>query len=39
MEQYEVVFLDDDEKTVLDKQLVDSGTSVKYKGNYLQKIQ
>lgn len=30
---FEVVFLDDDKKTILDKQNVESGKSVKYKGN------
>lgn len=32
MEQYEVIFLDDDRKTVLDHQFVNSGKPVKYKG-------
>ena len=32
MEQFEVIFLDDDEKTVLDKQLVEKGTKVEYNG-------
>lgn len=32
MESYEVVFLDEDEKTLLDKQVVNHGESVKYKG-------
>ena len=32
MEQYEVIFLDDDRKTVLDHQYVKPGESVKYKG-------
>ena len=32
MEQFEVIFYDEDEKTILDRQLVNSGESVKYKG-------
>ena len=32
MEQFEVIFYDDDEKTVLDRQLVNSGEKVFYKG-------
>ncbi len=32
MEQYEVIFLDEDKKTILDRQFVNSGESVKYKG-------
>lgn len=32
MEQYEVIFLDDDRKTVLDHQYITAGESVKYKG-------
>lgn len=32
MEQYEVIFLDDDRKTVLDHQFVSNGEPVKYKG-------
>ena len=32
MEQFEVIFYDDDEKTVLDRQLVNSGTKVVYQG-------
>lgn len=32
MNQYEVIFLDDDEETVLDKQLVNRGDKVEYKG-------
>lgn len=32
MEQYEVIFYDEDEKTILDKQLVNKGDAVKYKG-------
>lgn len=32
MEQFEVIFLDDDRKTVLDHQMVNSGEQVKYKG-------
>lgn len=32
MEQYEVIFLDDDRKTVLDQQYVNAGKSVKYNG-------
>ncbi len=32
MEKFEVVFLDDDNETILDKQLVDKGASVKYNG-------
>ncbi len=32
MDQYEVIFLDDDEETVLDKQLVNKGDRVEYKG-------
>ncbi len=32
MEQCEVIFLDDDRKTVLDHQFVNSGEPVKYKG-------
>ena len=32
MEQFEVIFYDEDEKTVLDRQLVESGSKVEYKG-------
>lgn len=32
MEQFEVIFLDDDKKTVLDRQFVNQGEEVKYKG-------
>ncbi len=32
MESYEVVFLDEDEQTVLDKQIVKHGDTVSYKG-------
>lgn len=32
MESYEVVFLDEDEQTVLDKQIVKHGDAVSYKG-------
>lgn len=32
MEKIEVIFYDDDEKTVLDRQLVDSGSKVVYNG-------
>lgn len=32
MEQFEVIFLDEDRKTVLDKQLVNKGEAVKYNG-------
>ena len=32
MEQFEVIFLDDDRKTLLDHQMVNSGDTVKYKG-------
>ena len=32
MEQFEVIFLDDDRVTVLDRQIVNSGESVEYKG-------
>ena len=32
MEQYEVIFLDDDRVTVLDRQMVDAGEKVTYKG-------
>ena len=32
MEQYEVIFLDDDRVTVLDRQFVDAGEKVTYKG-------
>lgn len=32
MEQYEVIFLDDDKVTVLDRQLVNEGEKVTYKG-------
>lgn len=37
MEQFEVLFLDDDEKTVLDKQLVNKGEKVEYKGKIPEK--
>ena len=33
MEEFEVIFLDDDRKTILDHQLVNAGATVKYKGN------
>ena len=32
MEQYEVIFLDDDKTTILDRQMVDEGARVEYKG-------
>lgn len=32
MEEFEVIFLDDDRRTVLDHQMVSSGKPVKYKG-------
>ena len=32
MEQFEVIFLDDDKVTVLDRQMVNAGEPVKYKG-------
>jgi hypothetical protein len=32
LEQFEVIFLDDDKKTVLDRQFVNQGEEVKYKG-------
>ena len=32
MEQFEVIFLDDDRLTVLEQQFVDAGNAVKYKG-------
>ena len=32
MEQFEVIFLDEDEKTILDKQIVNKGEKVEYKG-------
>lgn len=32
MEQFEVIFLDDDRKTVLEQQFVNSGDPVRYKG-------
>lgn len=32
MEQYEVIFLDDDRRTVLDHQYINAGAPVKYKG-------
>ena len=32
MEQFEVIFLDEDRKTVLDKQLINKGEAVKYNG-------
>ena len=32
MEQFEVVFLDDDKETILDKQMVNKGENVIYKG-------
>lgn len=32
MEQYEVIFLDDDKMTVLDKQVINEGEKVTYKG-------
>lgn len=32
MEQYEIVFLDEDSKTVLDKQVVNKGDKAEYKG-------
>lgn len=32
MEQFEVIFLDDDRVTVLDRQMVEAGKPVKYKG-------
>ncbi len=37
MEQFEVVFLDDDEVTVLDRQNVNKGESVTYKGTKTEK--
>jgi len=33
VEEFEVIFLDDDRKTILDHQLVNAGATVKYKGN------
>ncbi len=32
MEQYEVIFLDEDRKTILDRQFINSGEAVKYNG-------
>ena len=32
MEQYEVIFLDEDKTTILDQQIVAAGSEVKYKG-------
>ena len=32
MEQFEVIFLDEDKVTVLDRQIINSGESVQYKG-------
>ena len=37
MEQFEVIFLDDDRKTLLDHQMVNSGDTVKYKGKIPEK--
>ena len=37
MEQFEVVFLDDDEETVLDRQNVNKGEKVTYKGTKTEK--